>query len=119
MVAVGSRRPIDRNAGDALTDLPVVRGRMFDWLPRNPRASHPLKDRGGKGGTRGTDRDFGAARFTPQGPLRRRPSGSLRHRRAAALRRPGWMAVSSNGKRICSPPGWTDCTRPRASPSSV
>jgi hypothetical protein len=67
MVAVGSRRPIDRNAGDALTDLPAVRGRMFDWLPRNPGASHPLKDRGGKGGTRGTDRDFGAARFTPQG----------------------------------------------------
>jgi hypothetical protein len=47
------------------------RGRMFEPLRRNPRVTNPLKIIvGAKGGTRGVDRNFGAARFTREQRLR-------------------------------------------------
>jgi hypothetical protein len=47
------------------------RGRMFESLHRNPRATNPLRIIvGAKGGTRGVDRNFGAARFTRERRVR-------------------------------------------------
>lgn len=47
------------------------RGQMFESLRRNPRVTNPLKIIvGAKGGTRGVDRNFGAARFAREQRLR-------------------------------------------------
>jgi hypothetical protein len=56
--------------------LRTIHGRMFEWPRRNPQTTDSLKiivGVGAKGGTRGADRNVGAARFNPDERLRAVP----------------------------------------------
>jgi hypothetical protein len=75
-------------------------GRMFDSLGSNLCATYPLTIRGGKGGTRGADRNFGAARFNPEDVLELHREDRVGARRKSSDALPGIHRVRRD-RRDC------------------
>jgi hypothetical protein len=75
---------------------------MFASLRRNSRPAHPFEDRRGESGTRGADRNFGAAPLQPDGrpqtvTLCGTPPKSVDERRLRDGRPAGEIAGVSRG----------------------